>query len=232
LPDIFVAASSSKKKKPVQKKEEKSKAAERKKAVVAVVRQLDKNLAKVGHHLSTFATFPDGVAFETQQLEEPIVLLLRRHWITNLPWICLTILMIVAPLLLRFTQMLIFFPANFQIIFVVLWYLLTLSFVFEKFLGWFFNVYIITDERVVDVDFYSLTYKQISDAGLNKIQDITYRTRGVVGSIINYGHILIQTAGNQPNIQFEDVPRPAEVVRILNELITQEEQDMLDGRAR
>ena len=103
---------------------------------------------------------------------------------------------------------------------------------FEKFLGWFFNVYIITDERVIDVDFYSLLYKQISDAGLDKIQDMTYRTNGIAGSVINYGDILIQTAGEQPNLEFEAVPRPAEVVKILNELITQEEQDMLDGRAR
>ena len=102
----------------------------------------------------------------------------------------------------------------------------------ENFLGWFFNVYLVTDERVVDVDFYSLLYKQISDAGLEKIQDITYRVKGLAGSLINYGDILIQTAGEQPNIEFEAVPQPAEVVKILNELITQEEQDMLEGRAR
>lgn len=231
MPDIFVAASHNRKKKEVKKTA--AGRPSRHETAVAIVKALDHRLARPGHRLATFTTFPTGVAFETQQKEEPIVLLLRRHWLTNVGWLILSGLMVLAPLLLPLVPDLLgYFPPNFRLIFIILWYLLTLSFVFEKFLGWFFDIYLVTDERVVDVLFYSMTFKQIADAGLDKIQDITYRTRGVAGSIFNYGDILIQTAGEQPNIEFKSVPRPAEVVKILNELITQEEQDMLDGRAR
>lgn len=230
MPDIFVAASHNRKKKEVKKAV--AGRPNRHETAVAVVKALDHRLAQPGHHLATFATFPRSVTFETQQKEEPIVLLLRRHWLTNVGWLMLAGLMVLAPLFLNIVPLLNNFPANFQIIFIILWYLLTLSFVFEKFLGWFFDIYLVTDERVVDVLFYSMTFKQIADAGLGKIQDITYRVSGVSGSIFNYGDILIQTAGEQPNIEFKSVPRPADVVKILNELITQEEQDMLDGRAR
>ncbi len=230
MPDIFVAANHQRQKKDLKKAPSKNPG--RRETALAVIKKLDKNLVGIGNRLSTFVTFPDGLAFETQQKEEPIVLLLRPHWLTNVNWLFLALLMILAPLFLTLVPLLAYLPSNFQLIFIVLWYLFSFSFIFEKFLGWFFDIYLITDERVVDVDFYSLTFKQIADAGLQKIQDITYRTRGVLGSIFDYGDILIQTAGEQPNIEFKAVPRPAAVVKILNELITQEEQEMLEGRAR
>ncbi len=191
-----------------------------------------KEVIRPRNPLAAFAAFPAKVAFETQEKNEPVVLLLRRHWIVNLPWMSLGVLMIFTPLASLFIPIISFLPPRFQLVFMILWYLLTLAFIFEKFLGWFFNVFIVTDERVIDVDFYSLTYKEISEAGLDKIQDITYRVGGVIRSIFDFGTVAIQTAGEVPNIEFEDVPYPAQVVRILNELIVQEEQEMLDGRAR
>lgn len=230
VPDIFVAASREENKKEVTNLPE---ADRRKNVAENAIKKIDTQLVrKTKNPLASFISFPSKVHFETQQREEPIVLLLRRHWITNISWILLVVLMILGPLIISFLPIVDFLPSRFFIFFTILWYLLTLTFTLEKFISWFFNIFLITDERVVDVDFYSLTYKQISDAGLDKIQDITYRTGGVVGSIINFGDILFQTAGNQPNIEFEKVPRPAQVVSILNELIVQEQQDMLNGKAR
>ena len=40
------------------------------------------------------------------------------------------------------------------------WYLILAAFIFEEFLGWFFNVNIITDERIVEVDFHNLIYRR------------------------------------------------------------------------
>jgi len=125
-----------------------------------------------------------------------------------------------------------FMPARFQLITVIIWYLLIIAFLFEKFLSWFFNVYIITDERIIDVDFTSLTYRRISDAQIEKIQDITYKTGGLLRAVFDYGDVFIQTAGHQPEIDFESVPKPHQVVRILNQLIIQEQQEKIEGRVR
>ncbi len=182
--------------------------------------------------LAAFVALPKGVQFETQEKEEQIILLLRRHWITNFHWIFIALIMILAPLILNVVPLLEFMPPRFQLMTVIIWYLLTLAFVFESFLSWFFNVYIITDERIVDVDFTSLTYRRISDAQIERVQDITYKTGGLLRAVFDYGDVFIQTAGKSPEIDFESVPKPDKVVRVLNQLIIQEQQEKIEGRVR
>lgn len=52
--------------------------------------------------LAAFVERPHKMRFETQTHDEEVVLLLRRHWFTNLPWITLTLIMLFVPLLEAF----------------------------------------------------------------------------------------------------------------------------------
>jgi hypothetical protein len=182
--------------------------------------------------LSSFFYFPDGVSFIAQDAHERIVLLLRKHPITNVPWMIGAVIMLFAPGVLDFFPLLDFLPERFQFISVVLWYLLTTAFVFEKFLSWFFNVYIVTDERIFDVDFVNLVYREIAEANLDQIQDVNVVMGSVVRTIFNYGEIQIQTASAVPNLEFEAVPNPDRVAKIIRELRVEEEEEKLDGRVR
>jgi membrane protein YdbS with pleckstrin-like domain len=182
--------------------------------------------------VASFATKPAGVRFETQEDEEEIMLLLRKHWITNVPWLISGILLIFAPLILRWFPLLDFLPTRFQLVAIIIWYLLTVFIIFEKFLTWYFNVNIITDERIIDIDFTNLIYKEISDAKIDKIQDITYKMGGAVRTLFHYGDVYIQTAGTEPNFEFLAVPNPEQVVKILNELREEEEKEFFEGRVK
>lgn len=182
--------------------------------------------------LSSFCQNPQGVNFETQESEEKVVLLLRKHPITNLGWISISILMTIAPLVLFFFPLLEFLPTNFKFISILGWYLITIAFALQGFLTWFFNVYIVTDERVVDIDFYNLIYKEVSDANIDKIQDVTYKMGGGIRTLFNYGDVVIQTAGENPNFNFEAVPTPDKVASILQDLRIEEEEERLEGRVR
>lgn len=183
----------------------------------------EKNPQAGSSMLAAYIDNPTDIRFDTQSEEEKIMLLLRKHVITNVPWILLVILMMMAPFLLNFFPLLDFMPANFQVMALIIWYLLIISIIFEQFLIWFFNVYIITDERVVDFDFHSLLYKSVTEAKINKIQDKTYTMGGLVRTIFNYGDIKIQTAGAVPEIDFDAVPCPSDVIKKLEELINIEE---------
>jgi hypothetical protein len=181
---------------------------------------------------TAFVARPRDILFETQIEKEEIILLLRRHPITNLSWILIAILMCLAPFLLRFFPFFEFMPPRFQFIGVLMWYLLVIAFVLEQFLGWYFNVYFITDERLVDVDFISLIYKEISDAAIDKIQDVSFKMGGILGMMFNYGTVYIQTAAERPKFEFEDVPDPALVSKVLEKLRMEEQQEVLEGRVR
>lgn len=223
MPDIYIAPKKKSKKTSKTKKKPSFKS------------PLVKTLAKLGvkptnNHLAAFAPLPKKVKFENQEKGEKIILLLRRHWITNISWFSIVILMIIAPLILYLLPLLDFLPVRFQLITVIMWYLLTLSFVFDRFLSWFFNVYIISDEKIIDVDFISLVYREISQAKIDRIQDVTYKAGGLLKTMFDYGDIFVQTAAEAQTIEFESVPKPAQVVQVLSQLIAQEEKEKIEGR--
>lgn len=180
--------------------------------------------------LSAFLARPKHLNFETQLDGEEVILLLRRHLITQIRWLAIVVVMILAPLTLTNFPLLRFLPSRFQFVVILMWYLLVFAFVLENFLGWYFNVYIVTDERVIDIDFYNLIYKEISDAEIENIEDVTVQVGGVLQTVFNYGLVEIQTAAQFPKLEFEYVPQPSKVSEVLKQLQLEEKQEKLEGR--
>lgn len=184
------------------------------------------------HSLSSFLARPKVFSFQEKEDEEEIIVVLRQHWFTNVSWILTAILMAFLPLLLGIIPLFSFLPYNYQFVAIVFWYLIVFMFAFEKFLTWYFNVYIITDERIIDIDFYNLLDKKFSEAKLSMIQDVTSRVSGLSQTIFNYGNVLIQTAAEITEICFEKVPDPPRVIKILQQLRQEEELEAIEGRVR
>lgn len=202
-------------------------------------KNLPPSLKEIGRHefhrhssFSSYCYFPDGIKFVAKDSHEKIVLFLRRHPITNLGWIIISLLMFTAPMALKPFPILSFLPDNFQFIAVLSWYLVSIAYAFEAFLDWFFSVYIITDERVFDVDFVNLIYREITEANIDQIQEVTTKMGGVVRTLFNYGDVFIPTASEVPNLEFEAVPHPDQVAKILRELRVEEEQEKIEGKVR
>jgi hypothetical protein len=78
---------------------------------------------------------------------------------------------------------------------------------------------LITNERIVDVDFYNVLYKEVTATRIEKIEDVTSKSGGFIESFFHYGDVFVQTAGNELNIEFLEVPSPSRVVRIINDLM-------------
>jgi hypothetical protein len=194
--------------------------------------KLEKTTGHSHNPLAAFAFWPENVDFEAKDNEEEVVLLLRRHPLTNLGWILISIIMVLAPGVLSRFPILDFLPDNYRFIAVLGWYLIVTAYVLQNILSWLFNVQIVTDERIVEIDFSNMIYKQVTDANIDKIQDVTYKMGGVARTIFNYGDVLVQTAGEVPNIDFEAVPNPARVAKILQDLRMEEAQEAIEGRIR
>lgn len=178
--------------------------------------------------LSALLVAPKDTSFEAQDKEEEILLLLRRHPILNLPWILLSIILIILPffvlkpsffqLFFGFTPPPKFFPASF-----LLWYLFTFAYALEHFLLWYFNVGIITDQRIVDVDFYGLVHKHLTDASLAKVQDVSSNQVGFFAALFNFGDVVVQTAAEITNIEFQKIPKPDWVADFIGDLVEAQE---------
>jgi len=171
---------------------------------------------------TSFATWPPDLRFENQEENETVILFLRQHLITLVPVLVLEVLLFLGPMVLFpiFFKMLsttINIPIGYTIIGIIFWYTASFGILLAKFLYWFFNIFIVTNERIVDIDFINLLYKDVAEARLSRVQDISYNQRGIFATIFDYGDVTIQTAGELPNFSFEIVPKPSEVVDIISD---------------
>ncbi len=179
------------------------------------------NIKVSPHFYSSFTHFPEGVSFEEQEENEDIILLVRRHFATNIPWIFASFLLILLPL--TFPFFINFFPFPLpspQAIsfYIAFYYLVVFGFILINFTLWYFNVGLVTNLHVIDIDLSGILYRQISQAKMEKIEDVTYKQSGFIRSLFNYGDVHVQTAGEEENIEYDRVPRPAKVAEIINDI--------------
>lgn len=176
-----------------------------------------------------FAPNPVGVTFEGQETGEKIILLLRQHIITLVPPAIITIILIFVPFFISSFLNLIgvnfldFLNAGQIFLLTVFWYLLIFGFAFYRFLFWYFNVYLLTNERIVDFDFRGILHKEISYAKLLQIEDVSPKMIGFFGTFFNFGNVFIQTAGTKPEFEFEKVAKPDDVAQEILEQVRSEE---------
>lgn len=165
----------------------------------------------------SFCIYPN-IQFESQMPDEQVVLVLRKHPFTQISWIFTAVVLFFLPFIGNLFISSYLTPS--QLIFAnFFWYSGVFSYVFLNLISWIFNVGIITTRRIVDVDFSNVLYKEITVTVLSKIEDSTEKSAGFIGSLFNFGDVFIQTAGSTENIEFLDVPKPNEVVGIINNLM-------------
>ncbi len=172
--------------------------------------------------ISSFLPLPENFQFDVQHSEEKILLVMRQHFITNTGWIVLCVFLFLLPSLFPIFTLLNFLPGSFLLIIQFTWYFLVAGYTLERFIIWYYNVYIITNERLIDVDFYSLLFKRVSEAKLERVEDITSASGGVVQSFFDFGDVIVQTAAEVPEIEFEKVPHPDLVTKLVSELTEKE----------
>lgn len=182
--------------------------------------------------LAAFSYYPKHVGFINKDPKEEVVLMLRRHPLTNIKWILMSFVIIFVPISFPLFTFYTSLPPSYQLVILLLWYLMTAAYVMESFLTWFFNVNIITDERIVDVDFHNLIFREITDANIDQIQDVTVQIGGGLRTFANFGSVLIQTAAEIPKIEFHDVPKPDQVASVLRTMRVEEETEKIEGRVR
>jgi uncharacterized membrane protein YdbT with pleckstrin-like domain len=181
--------------------------------------------------LSAYALNPTAAAFISQAKNEKIVLLLREHPIVLFKPVLLILISLILPIIFFSSPFLGFLPIQFHIAFMLSWIVVTIGLGLQVFIGWFFNVYLLTDERIIDMDFISIVSNNISSAKIDNIEDVTFNTQGAFAAFFDYGTVTIQTAAEKSQFEFDNVPHPSKVASLINELILEEEQEKLDGRA-
>ena len=179
------------------------------------------------HLLTSFCLNPIEVNLKDLDVNDQLILFLRRDLVTNVPWLIEGIIAFLIPpligVLVGALNFPISFPPNFVFFALLSYYLLVFQFFFLNFLNWFFNISIVTKLRIIDIDFRILLSKNVASTKIAQVEDVSLNQIGIIRAIFDYGDVLVQTAGTEDNFDFQAVPSPEKVVHIVSDLIGSEQ---------
>lgn len=145
--------------------------------------------------------------FDDQRADEEVVFVNRRH-----PWVLagagfISIVVIIILIL----SILFFGLAHFTSFLIVAMVLFFLLFGFYQWFVYNNYLYILTNQRIIIIEQSGLFTRKIIETELEKIQNMTVEVKGPIKTILNFGDIIIRTAGVDPTIQLVNVENPYEV---------------------
>ena len=164
--------------------------------------------------------------FPSQNSNEKIILVLRRHWFiffkTFLMYFLIGLIPIILYLVNKSLGISLFTGEAGRALtvlvistFYLFWWLLA----FRQFMDYWLDAWIITDQRIVNISQKGLFFRTISQLKLFRIQDVTADVRGLLKTFLHYGDVHIQTAGAHDRFIFEDIPHPYRVTRKIMQLV-------------
>jgi len=165
-----------------------------------------------------------NINFKGKRDGEEIILLLRRHWMVFflrfVPFLLLLIVLIFFHTVGR--EIFDFFIFNidkniFYLLESFLWMFYWLA-LFVVWVNFYLDVWIVTNNRVVNIEQLGLFSRHTSELKHNKIQDVTSEVQGLVPTLFGYGNVYIQTAGNKQRFVFKQIPESTNTRNIIMQL--------------
>jgi uncharacterized membrane protein YdbT with pleckstrin-like domain len=160
------------------------------------------------------------------EANEHVILIARRHWFRPVLQTIALFFSLLIPLLITSVA----FAAPdlaaelgnvgiLSVIFMLFWFFLIWNIAFIIWTNHFLDVVVITNMHIIDIEQIGLWHREISTLNLEKIQDISSKTEGLIASLLQYGDLEIQTAGSMTNFIVKSVQQPDLIRQKINEQI-------------
>lgn len=142
---------------------------------------------------------------------EHIVLLLHKHWFVMARTAIGIVLMLALaagifaflPMLtVQFDSDLVSSLAGFGL---AVYLMIVLLFAFFSWMDYYLDMWIVTEKRVINIDQQGLFSREISEVPMASIQDVTIDVAGLAETLLAFGTIRIQTAGER-EFRINDIP--------------------------
>jgi len=91
-------------------------------------------------------------------------------------------------------------------------------FSFMIWIDYYFDIWIITSERIINIEQKGMFSRKASELRFSKIQDVTTSVQGFIGTVLNYGDVTVQTAGEVGEFIFRTVSDPYKIKDIIMDL--------------
>ena len=166
-----------------------------------------------------------------QRKDEEVRLFRRRHWFAvaaiGIPLATLTL----TPLLIAwfFWDVILTWFAH-PVIGPVMTILASMYFLsiwllsFIEFTDFYLDTWIVTTERIINVEQRGLFHRTASELDLAAVQDTTAEIKGIIQTIFNYGQVYVQTAGEKGRFHFKNVSDPEHIKELVTQLVEEDKK--------
>ena len=175
--------------------------------------------------------------FQGQHENEQVMRIIHRHWFN----ICIHLAIVFAFAFVVITSLSVLpalFPdmidANSSKVFLFAQNTLFLFLWLYGFLVWidyYFDVWIVTNERIVNIEQKGLFTRHISELRFSRVQDVTSSVNGLIPTMFNFGDVYVQTAAEQERFVFRQVGDPFAIKDEVMRLSRQATRDDMESIA-
>lgn len=156
---------------------------------------------------------------------EKILHVVRKHWFVLLGDIMMLIFFVALPVVLLVTWSVFnmndivayggnpFFAATF---FLCAWLFIIWMIGWHMWTDYYLDVFIITDKRIFDITQDGLFRRTSSSFRLDRIQNITVELKGVIQTLLDFGTIRLETAGEREDFVAHFIAHPYHLKKIIN----------------
>lgn len=157
---------------------------------------------------------------------EEIVAKVHRHWlfiVTRL--VALALMLAVPPIVAALLGMLgiVLFAGAGGPALMTLWALwgLVLWVMFWQFwTTYYMDIWVITNRRIIDIDYLRLFDRNIAMVRFERVQDITTHVQGIIGTLLRYGSVVVQTAGSDKEFVIDQIANPEALRDIISKQVS------------
>lgn len=158
---------------------------------------------------------------------EQMLRVVHRHWFVLLSDIFILLFSLAIPVILLIllnilpiTKIFSFSGSSFEAggFFFSSWLLIIWMIAWKMWTTYYLDVLVITDKRIFDINQQGFFHRESGSFRIDRIQNITVDQEGIIQTLLNFGTIKIETAGENEDFMAEYITDPYAIKKFINEL--------------
>lgn len=158
--------------------------------------------------------------------DETVKEVVRRHWFILLMRTIGLLVVLAAPFILYgfasgkeialgLTSFTVHLEPALLVFLGSLWALIVWLRFFHEWTDHYLDGWIVTDKRIIDIEQFGFFSRQVSSFRMERIQDITTDVHGIIATLLDFGDIHVQTAGDSQEFVMKGAPNPKRLKEII-----------------
>lgn len=158
--------------------------------------------------------------------DEGIVKTVRQSYFKLLASLPLPVILIIIPFFFLYP---LFYWGNKGIALFAAMLLTGMIWLIRNIVIWYFQTFIITNQRIIDIDKKGLFQKTVSDIPLAKTSDVFYEIRGIWQTVARIGNVYVVLSDSKTQIEIKNISQPYRIQQLILQLKSDTIKEKLDS---